>query len=141
MGKPSIKIYNKFVEKFNEINKKIKKEQYIVPYFISSHPGSRLKDAIELAEYIRDMGHIPQQVQDFYPTPGTLSTCMYYTGFNPLTNEEVYVPKDKEERKMQRALLQYSKKENYELVMKALKKENRLDLIGYGPKALIKPNR
>ena len=141
MGKPSIKIYNKFVEKFNEINKKIKKEQYIVPYFISSHPGSRLKDAIELAEYIRDMGHIPQQVQDFYPTPGTLSTCMYYTGFNPLTNEEVYVPKDIEERKMQRALLQYSKKENYELVMKALKKENRLDLIGYGPKALIKPNR
>jgi len=141
MGKPSIKIYNKFVEKFNDVNKKIKKEQYIVPYFISSHPGSRLKDAIELAEYIRDMGHIPEQVQDFYPTPGTLSTCMYYTGFNPLTNKEVYVPKDIEEKKMQRALLQYSKKENYELVLKALKKENRYDLIGYGPKALIKPRQ
>ncbi len=139
MGKPSIKTYNKFVEKFNNINKKIKKEQYIVPYFISSHPGSRLKDAIELAEYIRDMGHIPEQVQDFYPTPGTLSTCMYYTGFNPLTNEEVYIPKDKEERRMQRALLQYSKKENYELVLKALKIENRYDLIGYGKNALIKP--
>ncbi len=138
MGKPSIKIYNKFVEKFNTINNKIKKEQYIVPYFISSHPGARLKDAIELAEYIRDMGHIPEQVQDFYPTPGTLSTCMYYTGFNPLTNEQVYVPKDKDERRMQRALLQYSKKENYELVLKALKKENRYDLIGNGPKALIK---
>lgn len=138
MGKPSIKTYNKFVEKFNTINNKIKKEQYIVPYFISSHPGSRLKDAIELAEYIRDMGHIPEQVQDFYPTPGTLSTCMYYTGFNPLTNEKVYVPKDKEERRMQRALLQYSKKENYELVLKALIKENRYDLIGNGPKALIK---
>lgn len=138
MGKPSIKTYNKFVEKFNTINNKIKKEQYIVPYFISSHPGSRLKDAIELAEYIRDMGHIPEQVQDFYPTPGTLSTCMYYTGFNPLTNEEVYVPIDKEERRMQRALLQYSKKENYDLVLKALKKENRYDLIGNGPKALVK---
>jgi uncharacterized radical SAM protein YgiQ len=141
MGKPSIRIYNKFVEKFNDVNKKINKEQYIVPYFISSHPGSRLKDAIELAEYIRDMGHIPEQVQDFYPTPGTLSTCMYYTGFNPLTNEEVYVPKDIEEKKMQRALLQYSKKENYELVLKALKKENRYDLIGYGPKALVKPRQ
>ena len=141
MGKPSIKIYNKFVEKFNDVNKKINKDQYIVPYFISSHPGSRLKDAIELAEYIRDMGHIPEQVQDFYPTPGTLSTCMYYTGFNPLTNKEVYVPKDIEEKKMQRALLQYSKKENYELVLKALKKENRYDLIGYGPKALIKPRQ
>ena len=138
MGKPSIKTYNKFVEKFNKINKKINKEQYIVPYFISSHPGSKLKDAIELAEYIRDMGHIPEQVQDFYPTPGTLSTCMYYTGFNPVTNEDVYVPKDKEERRMQRALLQYTKKENYELVLKALKKENRYDLIGKGPKALIK---
>lgn len=138
MGKPSIKTYNKFVEKFNNINNKINKEQYIVPYFISSHPGSRLKDAIELAEYIRDMGHIPEQVQDFYPTPGTLSTCMYYTGFNPLTNEEVYVPKDKEERRMQRALLQYSKRENYDLVLKALQKEKRYDLIGFGPKALIK---
>ena len=98
MGKPNIKTYNKFVEKFHEINKKLKKNQYIVPYFISSHPGSRLKDAVELAEYIRDMGHIPDQVQDFYLTPGTLSTCMYYTGINPLTKEEVYVPRDEEEK-------------------------------------------
>ena len=141
MGKPSVKTYNMFVEKFNDINKRIGKDQYIVPYFISSHPGSRLKDAIELAEYIRDMGHIPEQVQDFYPTPGTLSTCMYYTGYNPLTNEEVYIPKDIEEKRMQRALLQYSKKENYELVMKALKMEKRYDLIGYGPRALIKPKK
>jgi len=139
MGKPSITTYNKFVKKFDDVSKRINKEQYIVPYFISSHPGSRLKDAIELAEYIRDMGHIPEQVQDFYPTPGTMSTCMYYTGFNPLTGDDVYIPKDKEERKMQRALLQYNKKENYDLVLKALIKENRYDLIGFGREALIKP--
>ncbi|MGD9569781.1 MAG: YgiQ family radical SAM protein [Sedimentibacter sp.] len=141
MGKPSISTYNKFVNKFNEVSKKVNKEQYIVPYFISSHPGSRLKDAIELAEYIRDMGHIPEQVQDFYPTPGTLSTCMYYTGFNPLTNEQVYIPKDKEEKRMQRALLQYNKKENYNWVLKALEQENRYDLIGFGSKCLIKPRK
>lgn len=141
MGKPSISTYNKFVKKFNDTSKKINKEQYIVPYFISSHPGSTLKDAIELAEYIRDMGHIPEQVQDFYPTPGTMSTCMYYTGINPLTKEKVHVPKDQEERRMQRALLQYNKKENYDIVLKALMKENRYDLIGYGPKALIKPRK
>lgn len=139
MGKPSISTYNQFVKKFNEANKKINKDQYIVPYFISSHPGSRLKDAIELAEYIKEIGHIPEQVQDFYPTPGTLSTCMYYTGSNPLTGDEVYVPKDNEERKMQRALLQYNKKENYTWVLKALEKEKRYDLIGYGQKCLIKP--
>lgn len=139
MGKPSISTYNQFVNKFYDESKKINKEQYVVPYFISSHPGATIKSAIELAEYIRDMGHIPEQVQDFYPTPGTLSTCMYYTGFNPVTGEEVYIPKDKEERKMQRALLQYNKRENYTLVLKALKKENRYDLVGYDPKALIKP--
>lgn len=138
MGKPPIKIYNQFVKKFYEESKKINKEQYIVPYFISSHPGSTLKDAIELAEYIRDMGYVPEQVQDFYPTPGTLSTCMYYTGINPLTDEEVFVPKEIEERKMQRALLQYTKRENYELVLKALIKENRYDLIGNNPKCLIR---
>lgn len=139
MGKPPIKTYNQFVNIFNEENKKLNKKQYIVPYFISSHPGSKIKDAIELAEYIRDIGHMPEQVQDFYPTPGTLSTCMYYTGINPLTSESVYIPRDIEERKMQRALLQYSKRENYELVLKALKKEKRYDLIGYNSKALIKP--
>lgn len=141
MGKPSISTYDQFVKKFYDVNKKINKEQYIVPYFISSHPGSRLKDAIELAEYIRDMGHIPEQVQDFYPTPGTLSTCMYYTGVNPLTGEEVYVPKSSEEKRMQRALLQYNKKENYDIVLKALEKENRYDLVGYSPKCLIKPRK
>jgi len=138
MGKPSIKIYNKFVEKFYNESKKQNKEQYIVPYFISSHPGSKLKDAIELAEYIRDMGYTPEQVQDFYPTPGTLSTCMYYTGINPLNGEEVYIPKSIEERKMQRALMQYNKRENYELVLNALTKEKRYDLIGNSSKALIK---
>ncbi len=138
MGKPSIKTYNKFVEKFYNESMKQNKEQYIVPYFISSHPGSRLKDAIELAEYIRDIGHTPEQVQDFYPTPGTLSTCMYYTGINPLNGEEVYIPKSIEERKMQRALMQYNKKENYELVLNALKKERRYDLIGSNSKALIR---
>lgn len=141
MGKPSIKLYDKFVKKFYEESAKIDKEQYILPYFISSHPGSRLKDAIELAEYIREIGYIPEQVQDFYPTPGTLSTCMYYTEFNPLTNEKVYVPKSHEEKQMQRALLQYNKKENYEIVLKALKKENRFDLIGYDKNALIKPKK
>ncbi|MDD4780017.1 MAG: YgiQ family radical SAM protein [Tissierellia bacterium] len=139
MGKPSIKVYNQFVERFYDENKKQNKNQYIVPYFISSHPGSTLKDSIELAEYIRDMGHIPEQVQDFYPTPGTLSTCMYYTGINPMTGENVYIPKDIEERKMQRALMQYNKKENYELVYKALTKEKRYDLIGFDSNALIKP--
>ena len=139
MGKPSIKIYNQFVERFNNENKKQNKKQYIVPYFISSHPGSTIRDAVELAEYIRDMGHIPEQVQDFYPTPGTLSTCMYYTGINPITGEDVYVPKDIEERKMQRALMQYNKKENYELVYKALIQEKRFDLIGFNSNALIKP--
>jgi len=141
MGKPSIKIYNQFVKKFYDESKKQNKEQYIVPYFISSHPGSQLKDSIELAEYIRDMGYIPEQVQDFYPTPGTLSTCMYYTGINPLNGEVVYVPRDFEERRMQRALMQYNKKENYELVINALKKENRYDLIGYDSKCLIRPKK
>ncbi len=141
MGKPSITTYNQFVKKFYDVSRKINKEQYIVPYFISSHPGSHLKDAIELAEYIRDMGYTPEQVQDFYPTPGTLSTCMYYTGFNPLTGEEVYVPKGDEEKRMQRALLQYNRKENYSLVLKALKKENRYDLIGYDSKCLIRPRK
>jgi len=141
MGKPSIKTYDKFVKKFYDESKKQNKEQYIVPYFISSHPGSQLKDSIELAEYIRDMGYIPEQVQDFYPTPGTLSTCMYYTGINPLNGEAVYVPRDIEERRMQRALMQYNKKENYELVLNALKKEKRYDLVGFDHKCLIRPRK
>lgn len=139
MGKPNIEIYNKFVKKFKEENKKLEKDQYIVPYFISSHPGSTIKDSIKLAEYIRDMGHMPEQVQDFYPTPGTLSTCMYYTGINPMTNEKVYIPRQLEEKRIQRSLLQFKKKENYNLVYNALIKENRYDLIGFDEKCLIRP--
>ena len=112
MGKPNKEVYLKFVDKYKKINEKIGKEQYLVPYLMSSHPGCTLKDAIELAEYLRDINHQPQQVQDFYPTPGTVSTCMYYTGINPLTGEEVYVPKDPEEKRVQRALMQY-KNPNY----------------------------
>ena len=113
--------------------------QFVVPYFISSHPGSTMKEAVELAEYIRDMGHMPEQVQDYYPTPGTLSTCMFYTGIDPRTMEEIYIPNSFEEKKMQRALMQYRKKENYMLVLKALKQAGREDLIGFDKKCLIRP--
>ncbi|MTI70519.1 MAG: YgiQ family radical SAM protein [Firmicutes bacterium] len=139
MGKPSAEIYNKFVKKFYKINKRIGKEQYIIPYLMSSHPGSTLKSAIKLAEYLRDTNYQPEQVQDFYPTPGTLSTTMYYTNIDPRTMKRVYVPKKKEEKAMQRALLQFNKPRNYHLVYKALKKAKREDLIGYGPKCLIRP--
>lgn len=141
MGKPQRKVYDRFVKKFYEINKKIGKEQYLVPYMISSHPGSDLNAAIELAEYIRDMNYTPQQVQDFYPTPGTLSTCMFYTELDPRTMKRVHVPKTAKEKAMQRALLQFRKKENYKLVYEALKLAHREDLIGYGKKCLIKPLR
>lgn len=141
MCKPSIEVYKKFVRRYQEINKEIGKEQYIIPYFISGHPGCTLKDAVQLAEYVRDMGYYVEQVQDFTPTPSTLSTCMYHTGYNPYTEETVYVPKSVEERKMQRALLQYKNPDNYDLVKKALVKAGRKDLIGYGPKCLIAPTR
>jgi len=141
MGKPGREVYDKFVKKFYEINKKIGKEQYLVPYLLSSHPGSDLNAAIKLAEYLRDIGYTPEQVQDFYPTPGTLSTCMYYTGLDPRNMEKVYVPKSPQEKAMQRALLQYKRKENYELVYKALKIAGRDDLIGFGKKCLIWPRR
>ncbi len=141
MGKPNVEVYNSFVKEFEKINKELKLNQYIVPYLMSSHPGSRLKDAITLAEYIRDMGYIPEQVQDFYPTPGTVSTTMYYTGLNPLTMEEVYVPRNPHEKAMQRALIQYRKPENYDLVKEALLKEHREDLIGFGPLCLIRPRK
>ncbi|RCX17128.1 putative radical SAM protein YgiQ [Anaerobacterium chartisolvens] len=141
MGKPGRRVYDKFVKRFYEINKKIKKEQYIVPYMISSHPGSDLKAAVELAEYLRDLGHMPEQVQDFYPTPATLSTCMFYTGLDPRDMKKVYVPKAPKEKAMQRALLQYRRPENYELVYEALKITGRDDLIGFGPKCLIRPRR
>ena len=139
MGKPSKDVYNRFVEKYKRINEKLGKKQYIVPYLMSSHPGSTINDAIILAEYLRDNNINPQQVQDFYPTPGTISTCMYYTGINPRTMEKVYVPTDYNEKQMQRALLQYKNPANYNLVYKALVLAGREDLIGYGKKCLIRP--
>jgi uncharacterized radical SAM protein YgiQ len=141
MCKPSIEAYKKFVRRYREINKEIGKEQYLIPYFISGHPGCTLEDAVQLAEYVRDMGYYVEQVQDFTPTPSTLSTCMYYTGYNPYTEKAVYVPKSAEERKMQRALLQYKSPDNYDLVKRALIKAGRRDLIGSGPKCLITPSR
>ena len=140
MGKPGNAVYNSFLQEYMRVNKLTGKEQYAVPYLMSSHPGSTLKSAIKLAEYIRDLGYMPDQVQDFYPTPSTASTCMYFTGVNPATMEPVYVPKAPKEKAMQRALIQYRKPENYELVKKALIFAHREDLIGYGPKCLI-PSR
>ena len=141
MGKPEHKVYEKFIEKFEKINKESGKEQFVVPYLMSSHPGSRLKDAVKLAEYLNKNKLSPEQVQDFYPTPGSISTCMYYTGIDPRTMNQVYVPKDYKEKKMQRALLQFKKPENYNLVLDALKAANRLDLVGFGPNCLIKPTK
>lgn len=139
MGKPGKEVYNKFAKKYYDINKKFGKKQYLVPYLMSSHPGSDLNAAIELSLYIKDMGYIPEQVQDFYPTPGSLSTTMYYTGINPLTGEKVYVPKSQKEKNMQRALLQYGVPSNYQLVKEALIEAHREDLIGNSSKCLI-PN-
>lgn len=141
MGKPGLDVYQKFCDKYHKINKELNKEQYLVPYLMSSHPGSSLKEAIELAVYLRRMGIRPQQVQDFYPTPGTLSTAMFHTGLDPRTMKTVYVPKTSEEKAMQRALLQSSRPENYQLVKKALIQAGRRDLIGFGPECLIKPER
>ncbi|MTI79924.1 MAG: YgiQ family radical SAM protein [Firmicutes bacterium] len=140
MGKPERKVYEGFVRKYHKINENLGKKQFLVPYFMSSHPGSTLKDAIELAEYLRDLGYMPEQVQDFYPTPGTLSTCMYYTELDPRTMEKVYVPKSAHEKAMQRALIQYRKPQNYNLVYEALVKAGRKDLIGFGKKCLIRPS-
>lgn len=139
MGKPKNAVYMQFVKEYKEMNKKIGKEQYLVPYLMSSHPGSTLKEAVELAEYLRDLGYMPEQVQDFYPTPSTLSTCMYYTGLDPRTMEEVYTPHNPHEKAMQRALIQYRNPKNYELVKEALIKAGRTDLIGFDKKCLIRP--
>ena len=141
MGKPSVNVYNEFCRKYEDMNKRAGKEQYLVPYLISGHPGSDLKEAIRLAEYLRDHRINPEQVQEFYPTPGTLSTCMFYTGLDPRTMQKVFVARSIPEKKMQRALLQYKKPENYELVKKALISAGRQDLIGFGPKCLIKPRK
>ncbi|MBU1020734.1 MAG: YgiQ family radical SAM protein, partial [Firmicutes bacterium] len=141
MNKPKRALYDSFVKKYYELNQIHNKDQYLVPYLMSSHPGSTLTEAIELACYIRDLKYYPEQVQDFYPTPGTLSTCMYYTGLDPRTMEEVYVPRTHEEKAMQRALIQYNNPKNYTLVYKALTLANRTDLIGNGKGCLIKERK
>ena len=141
LGKPSVEVYNSFVKAYKEMNKKIGKEQYLVPYLMSSHPGSTLKEAIELAEYLRDLGYMPEQVQDFYPTPSTISTCMYYTGLDPRTMEPVYVATNPHEKAMQRALIQYRNPKNYDLVYEALMKAGRQDLIGFDKNCLIRPRK
>lgn len=139
MGKPKRQVYDNFKKKYADINKKLGKNQFVVPYLMSSHPGSSLNEAVELAEYIKTMGHMPEQVQDFYPTPGSLSTTIYYTGINPITNEQVYVPKSQKEKSMQRALLQFSNADNHTLVKNALICAKREDLIGFSPNCLIGP--
>lgn len=139
MGKPRREVYDAFVERFERLSAEYGLKQYVVPYLISSHPGSTMKEAVELAEAVRDMGYMPEQVQDFYPTPSTMSTCMFYTGVDPRTMKPVYIPRDPHEKAMQRALIQYRKPENYKLVKEALRKAGREDLIGYGTKCLIRP--
>lgn len=141
MGKPKHEVYKKFVAKYEKLNKDLNKKQFLVPYFMSSHPGSTLKDAVALAEYIRDTGYIPEQVQDYYPTPSTLSTVMYYTEVDPRNGKKVYVAKNPHEKALQRALIQYSVPENYDLVKEALQKAGRQDLIGFGEKCLIRPRK
>ena len=141
MGKPENSVYRTFCTKYKEMNEKLGKEQYLVPYLMSSHPGSTMKEAVTLAEYLRDLGYMPEQVQDFYPTPSTISTCMYYTGVDPRTMKPVYVPKNPHEKAMQRALIQYRDPKNYDLVMEALRMTNRMDLVGCGPKCLIRPRK
>jgi uncharacterized radical SAM protein YgiQ len=139
MGKPTKEVYEKFKKKYSDINKKLNKNQFVVPYLMSSHPGSDMKGAIELAEYINTMGYMPEQVQDFYPTPGSLSTTIYYTGINPFTGEKVYVPTAQREKNMQRALMQFKNPDNHTLVKEALIKAHREDLIGYDKRSLIPP--
>ena len=140
MGKPSVYVYERFVKAYKDMNKKLGKEQYLVPYLMSSHPGSTLKEAVELAEFLRDLGYMPEQVQDFYPTPSTISTCMYYTGLDPRTMKPVYVAVNPHEKAMQRALIQYRNPKNYDLVVEALTKAGRTDLIGYDKHCLVRPN-
>jgi uncharacterized radical SAM protein YgiQ len=141
MGKPENAVFEAFTAKYKKLNQKMGKNQFLVPYLMSSHPGSTLKEAVELAEYLRDMGYMPEQVQDFYPTPSTMSTVMYYTGINPVDMKPVYVCKNPHEKNMQRALIQYRNPKNYDLVMEALKLTHREDLIGFDKKCLIKPRK
>ncbi|MDE6943893.1 MAG: YgiQ family radical SAM protein [Lachnospiraceae bacterium] len=139
MGKPQKSVYERFVRKYYKLNDQLGKKQFLVPYLMSSHPGSTLKEAIELAEYLRDLGYMPEQVQDFYPTPSTVSTVMYYTGIDPRDGQKVYVCRNPHEKAMQRALIQYRNPNNYELVKEALIKGGREDLIGFDKKCLIRP--
>lgn len=141
MNKPPFEVYLQFKKRYDELNAKLGKKQYLVPYLISSHPGCTLADAVRLAEYLHSIGYMPEQVQDFYPTPSTKSTCMYYTGIDPDSGEEVYVPRDRHEKAMQRALMQYRAPRNYELVKQALRLAGREDLIGFGKQCLIRPTR
>ena len=141
MGKPRHAVYQSFCRRYERLNEKLGKKQYLVPYLMSSHPGCSLKEAVELAEYVRDLGYMPEQVQDFYPTPSTLSTVMYYTGLDPRTMEPVYVPTDPHEKAMQRALIQYRDPKNYSLIHEALEKTGRTGLIGYDKHCLIRPRK
>ena len=139
MGKPRNLVYQRFSERFTRVNEQLDKKQYLVPYLMSSHPGSTLDEAIELAEYCRDLGYMPEQVQDFYPTPSTMSTAMYFTGVDPRTMQPVYVPKSPHEKALQRALIQYRDPKNRELVLEALRRAGRMDLVGFGPTCLLRP--
>ena len=141
MGKPENEIYEKFIQKYKKLNEQMGKKQFVVPYLMSSHPGSTLKEAVRLAEYLRDLGYMPEQVQDFYPTPSTISTCMYYTGLDPRTMKKVYVPVNPHEKAMQRALIQYRNSKKYDLVYEALVAAGRRDLIGFTKECLIKPRK
>ena len=141
MGKPENKVYEGFIKKYNKLNEQMGKKQIVVPYLMSSHPGSTIKEAVELAEYLRDLGYMPEQVQDFYPTPSTMSTVMYYTGIDPRDMKPVYVVKNPHEKALQRALIQYRNPKNYDLVMEALRLANREDLIGFDKKCLIRPRK
>lgn len=141
MGKPENAVYKKFVDKYQKLNRQMAKKQFLVPYLMSSHPGSTMKEAVELAEYLRDLGYMPEQVQDFYPTPSTMSTVMYYTGVDPRDMKEVYVPKNPHEKAMQRALIQYRNPKNHDLVIEALKAAGREDLIGFDKHCLVKPRK
>ena len=141
MGKPPHEVYESFLRAYEKANRKTGMQQYAVPYFMSSHPGCTMKEAVKLAEYVRDLGFTPEQVQDFYPTPSTLSTCMYYTGIHPLTKEKVYVPRNPHEKAIQRALMQYKNPANRELVLEGLKLAGRMDLVGYGKQCLLRPDK
>jgi len=141
MNKPPHDLYRRFLQKYEAVNRSLGKDQYVVPYFISSHPGCDLNGAIALAEYLKATGHRPEQVQDFYPTPGTLSTCMFYTGLDPRDMTPVYVARSQKEKGMQRALMQFFLPRNFRKVREALRLAGREDLIGYGKKALVPPER